>query len=283
MSCLLSRYAVVAALFQIVLSPLANAAETDVRMVVRQTTPEGVEYGLWGDRQTTPAATLFVLATTIEATLGNPYYRQCGNELEDLGYLLVSIDLPCHGSQSVAGEPAGLDGWSHRAGMDVDFVADSNARLSHVLDELIATGVTDADRVAVGGTSRGGFLALHFAAHDPRVKCAAAFAPVTDLTALTEFESLQEQPFVAQLGLLNQVDKLAGRPVWIVIGDRDARVGTQHAIDLARHLSAVAQERATVSHVELLVMSEPRGHSTPPGSSKHAADWIRRQLSAVSP
>ena len=32
------------------------------------------------------------------------------------------------------------------------------------------------------------------------------------------------------------------------------------------------------TYVELHVMSEPRGHTTPQGSSKLAADWIHRHL-----
>jgi len=84
---------------------------------------------------------------------------------------------------------------------------------------------------------------------------------------------------VAQLSLSRQAESLAGRPVWIVIGDRDDRVGTQHAIDLATRLSATAREREIASHVELHILSEPRGHTTPPGSSKMAADWIHRHLS----
>ncbi len=257
----------------------AIAAETNESLVVRQKTPDGVEFGMWGHPPTNPAPTLFMLASTIESTLGAPYFRQCGNELAELGYLIVSIDLPCHGDQSVEGEPPGLSGWSHRVEENQDFVAKFNNRISSVLDHLIAAGLTDSDRVAVGGTSRGGFLAVHFAAHDPRVKSVAAFAPVTELAALREFSRNQEHPLVAQLSLSRQAERLAGRPVWIVIGDRDDRVGTQHVIDLATRLSAVAREREIASNVELHILSEPRGHTTPQGSSKLAADWIHRHLS----
>jgi dienelactone hydrolase len=264
----------------LLLNNSTDAADPVYSSVVRQKTPGGVEYGMWGNPTTRPAPTLFMLAGTVESTLEKPYFRQCGNELADLGYLVVSLDLPCHGDQSIEGEPAGLSGWSHQVGQNVDFVAASNARLSEVLDHLIATGLTDPNRVAAGGTSRGGFLAIHFAAHDRRVKCAAGFAPVTDLAALSEFRSRTEHPLVAKLNLTNQTEQLAGRPVWIVIGDRDERVGTQHAIELASRLSAVAKERNIASNVELHVMSEPRGHTTPQGSSSIAADWVHRHLSS---
>ena len=112
---------------------------------------------------------------------------------------------------------------------------------------------------------------MHFAAHDARVRAAAGFAPVTDLAALSEFCEKQEHPLVRKLSLKNQAEKLAGRPVWIIIGDVDERVGTHHALDVASRLSALAREKKVASNVELHVISEPRGHTTPKGASRIAA------------
>ena len=245
---------------------------------VRRSTPGGVEFGIWNRSGDRPAPILFVLAGTIESTLGEAYYRQCGNQLAEHGWVCVSIDLPCHGAQATGGEPPGLSGWSHLAGKKRDFVAESNVRLTHVLDHLIKAGIADPKRIAVCGTSRGGFLAIHFAAHDRRVKCAASFAPVTDLAALSEFRAISDSPFVAALSLQTRSEQLAGRPVWIVIGDQDQRVGTDLAITFARKLTAVSQQKKLDSRVELHVLPEPRGHATPRGSPKRAADWILSQV-----
>lgn len=270
-------HCVAAVLFLVMTPGFTAAADKADLPVVRQKTPDGVEFGTWGNPPTRPAPTIFMLASTISDTLGDPYFRQCGNELAALGYLVVSIDLPCHGSQSIDGEPAGISGWAHRTGKNEDFVAECNARLSNVLDHLIKTGVTDPDRVAAGGTSRGGFLAIHFAAYDRRVKAAVAFAPVTELSALREFQG-QQHPLVARLSLISQAQQLAGRPVWIIIGDVDERVGTEHAIALSRRLSSLAKQRKVASNAELHVMSEPRGHTTPKGASKLAAAWVHSHL-----
>eukprot|EP00913_Durusdinium_trenchii_P028501 g26729.t1 len=241
-------------------------------------TPDGVEYGLWGKPTEKPAPTLVVLAGTIEGTLGGRTYRQCGNQLAKQGYLLVSIDIPCHGKQSIPGQPNGLTGWSHRVGKNENIVDENNARLSKVLDHLIRTGVTDPKRIAACGTSRGGFLAIHFAAADKRVKCAAGFAPVTDLAALSEFRTRAGHPLVKKLSLANQAEKLAGRPVWVIIGDRDDRVGTDKAYEFASRVSAAARKKNVPSNVALHILSEPRGHTTPPGGPEMAAKWIDRQL-----
>lgn len=258
---------------------LSLGAWADESPITLGKTPDGIEYGLWGhDDATSPSPTLFVLSGTIDGTLSSPYFRQSGNELEKKGYRCVSIDIPCHGALTGAGKPSGLGGWRLLVTRDEDFVAQNNQRLSAVLDHLIATGVTDPDRVAICGTSRGGFLAIHFAAHDPRVKCAAAFAPVTDLAALSEFRGAGEHPMTERLSLENQADKLAGRPIWIVIGDQDERVGTQKAVDLANRITEASKQKKLTNHLQLLVKPEPRGHTTPKGSSTLAAEWIDRQI-----
>ena len=182
-------------------------------------TPEGIELGIWSNtNREQPAPTLIVLATTIQKTLDLPYYRHCGNQLADSGYICVSINLPCHGDQLVEGEPEGLSGWSYRTGQDSDFVSEFNLRMSKVLDHLIGKGIADPKKIAACGTSRGGFLALHFAIHDPRVKCVACFAPVTDLSILREFNKSRECRLVKKLNLIDRAKDLAGKKVWIVIG-----------------------------------------------------------------
>ena len=121
--------------------------------------------------------------------------------------------------------------------------------------------------MAACGTSRGGFAALHFAAADPRVKCVAAFAPVTDLGALTEFRGAEQNPLVARLALEHRADDLAGRAIWLIIGDRDDRVGTDNVIRFARSVTAASLKNGETAHVTLHVVPEPKGHTTPAGAA----------------
>ena len=244
-------------------------------------TPGGVEYGVWGSVGEKPAPVLFVLAGTINSTLGSAYFRQCGNQLaSEHGFLLVSIDIPCHGSQGGDRKPNGLSGWADRAARGEDFVAENNARMSDVIDHLIETGVADPQMVAACGTSRGGFLALHFAAHDKRVQCAAAFAPVTDPRALGEFGGLEDDDFARSLDLESRADRLAGRPLWVVIGDQDARVSTSRVIAFAQAVTRESVEQGVDSRIDLHVLAEPRGHTTPRGSAERAAQWMIEQMNS---
>jgi dienelactone hydrolase len=259
-------------------APSFAAEKSAQPMAEVMTTKAGVRYGIWPARPSAPAPTLFVLASTIEGTLNDTYYRQSANKLSTLGYLCVSIDLPCHGQEVREGEPPQIQGWCYRCEHGEDIMADVTKRLSAVLDELISTGMTDPQRIAVCGTSRGGFTSLHFAAADPRVKAVVALAPPADLNALREFQKSEKREMAERLALKNLADKLIGRPIWLIIGDRDERVGTDLLISFARTTTAAALAKKAPSWIELRVVPEPGGHRIPPGTADLAADWIHQTL-----
>ena len=123
-------------------------------------------------------------------------------------------------------------------------------------------------------------MALHFGAAEPRVKAIVAFAPVTHLPALTEFKGTESREDVLRLTLLNAAPRLAGRSVWLTIGQNDARVGTDHCISLARKLGTAqpltpnAQRPTTeIPDVELRLMPT-KGHTTYPQAHPDAAAWL---------
>jgi dienelactone hydrolase len=243
-----------------------------------ETTANGVRFGVWNDAGEPESPALFVFASTIEGTLGEPYYRQCGNVLAKAGYVCVSLDLPGHGSAKREDEREGMAGWRDRTDAGEDFVEPFCREASAVLDHLIAKKTVDSARVAACGTSRGGFMALHWAAREARVQCAAAFAPVTHLGKLREFQGAEEDALVQSLSLRRAAEVLAGRAVWLVIGDQDERVGTDAAIEFSRAVSAASVRHKRPSRIELLVLPEPRGHTTPVGASERAAAWMLSQM-----
>jgi dienelactone hydrolase len=242
-------------------------------------TPDGIRYGTWSLKPAHSAPTLLVLANSLEGTLGDPYFRQGGNWLAKEGYLCVSLDLPCHGAERRADELEGLDGWRQRFDAGENFIGRFIKRAKLVLDHLIAERIADPERIAVTGTSRGGFSAAHLMAVDPRIRCAALIGPVTDLEALIEFREPQKPAALQALSLAALAPQLAGRPIWIVIGDQDERVGTDRSIAFARQLTATACSQHKSPQAELHVLPEPRGHTTPAGAAEASAVWISRQLS----
>ena len=203
-------------------------------------TDNGTRFGLFGERTKTPAPTFFVFATSVDDMARHAVYSETGRELARHGWLYVTLDPPCHGHDAKKGEPATLSGWAHRVKNGADLMKPFVKRCRDVLDWLIAEKYTDPDRIAAGGTSRGGFCALHFSAAEPRVKAIVCVSPVTNPLVLREFAGLQADQ-TAGIDARSLADKLAGRPIWISIGNHDERVGTDDCIATCRRFAAASR------------------------------------------
>jgi dienelactone hydrolase len=260
----------------------AIGAEEKVKPALLKT-PAGIEFGLLGAKPTAPAPTVFIFAADIDRTLTDPAFNSAGMLLGKRGFLCVALDAPCHGKDARENHASELSGWRERIEQGNDLVGAFSTRCSQVLDYLIAEGYTDATRVAAVGTSRGGFLAIHFAAAEPRVRCVVGFAPVTNLMALSEFAGTTSAPVVQKLSLTNVADKLVGRPIWVSIGNDDQRVGTDDAIAFTRAIVRASRgnrgpdEVQPPVPVELHVMPS-RGHAIHPDAHAEAAAWIARVI-----
>jgi len=178
---------------------VASAGSADVQVL--QTT-DGIRFGIVGSKPANPGPTLFLFANSLEETLQNSNYNEIGRRLAAHGFLQVSMDLPSHGADQPPERKEFPQALAQPAGTRRRLSDSVLARASSVLRYLIDHGYTDPQRVAVCGTSRGGFIALHFAAVEPRVRAVAAFAPVTDLTALTEFAGMESHARTRALALV---------------------------------------------------------------------------------
>jgi dienelactone hydrolase len=254
----------------------------EAREIQVRRTSENIRYGLIGElnNQTSPAPTLLIFAHGIEEMQRQPIYTEVASILAKRGWISVVIEPPCHGEDARPGEPAQLDGWRYRLENDVAFLSDFHKTASGILDMLIKDRVTDADRVAVCGTSRGGFLAYHFAAAEPRMKATAGISPVTNLMALREFTTTSRRENVDKLNVARLASKLAGRPVWLSIGNNDTRVSTDDAIAFTRevvHATARPDMPNAIIPVELIVAPTP-GHSKVDRAHELLAEWLIERL-----
>ena len=261
----------------------ASQAAEDLRhpaLRVMQT-PAGTHFGLFGEKPPRPAPTIFILANSIDHAGADPtrLHTTAGRELAKDGWIYVVLDPALEGYSRIADEPSGIAGWAHRVKTGQDFLGRQLKDCIDVLNHLIAEGYTDPERIAVSGTSRGGFFALHLAAAEPRVRAVTAVSPVTNPLALSEFAGVTEEQ-VKSIQLDRVLDRLAGKAVWLSIGNDDRRVSTDDCIELSRKLVSATQKRRpdlNVVPVELIV-GPSLGHGAIDNVYLLEAEFLRKQF-----
>ena len=268
-----------------VMASVSLGAETEAPMRILRTSGN-VRFGVIGGQVGAPAPTLLLVAMSLEELQREPVaYTEVARLLAAKGFVSVVIEPPCLGDDRRPNEPEGMAGWRRRLEDGEDVVQAFNSKAGAVLDHVVTKRLADPDRVMVLGISRGGFLAFHFAAGEPRVKAIAAISPVADLLALREFEGSSPKIPAKQLTLTHLAPKLIGRPVWVSIGNHDLRVDTDRTIAFTRDLvhATARQDKAPIPHipVELIVGPSP-GHRRIEQAHELAAVWLVKQLSAAA-
>ena len=241
-------------------------------------TPGGIRFGIVSAPGAAPAPTVVIFANTLERSLEDPDFNRLGVLLRrQRGAVLVALDMPAHGADHRPGEAKTLAGWRQRLAAGEDIVADLMPKVSSVLDFLVARGIVDPARIGVCGSSRGGFMALHYAAFDSRVKWAVVFAPVTNLLTLDEFHGMAGDARTRSLALVEIAPRLTRNPIWMSIGNNDDRVGTDFAIGLSRRIVEAALAQGKSPDLELHVYAT-QGHRNTPGEQDTAAAWAITQM-----
>lgn len=259
---------------------IAPAQGYDESQYREHRTAAGTRFVVIGDKPDQPKPVLLHFAGSAETTFANADFMRIARLLEaqDQEFLSVSIDLPHHGTEEYAkGNTGSLSGWAKRVAAGEDFVAEFVPKVSDVIDTLIDEGYAIADQITVSGTSRGGYMALHSAAVEPRLTRVICFAPVTDPRKLREYDGLGDNALAEAMDTVNLAGPLSERDVFICIGNGDERVGTDAAITTARAIAAAASDRERVGRVWLHVMPS-EGHRPPAASHAMAADWLLERL-----
>jgi len=241
--------------------------------VIAMQTTQGVDFAVLSPQEKLAAPTLLLLAMEGEATLRTEPYNRVGRLLYKHGWNVVSLDLPCHGADCRSGEPRELAGWAARIQAGEDIISSFQARVNAVVAHLVAAGTSDPARIAVAGTSRGGFMAFQAAMGNRHIGAVAAFAPVTDLRALSEFAGQREHALAKRLALIESADQLAGCSVWFIIGSADERVDTRKAVAFAAALKADGA-KAGSSGETTFKLAETPGHRSLPEWHEEAAAWL---------
>lgn len=248
--------------------------------------PRWIMWGHLSPKGSSPAPTLIHFGADILNLLAREDFNKVGFILQRYGYQSVALDSLCYGFDLKPGEKEGFPGWRERIEKGELLMDDFASKTSHLLDHLIKEGYTDPNRVIACGSCRGGFLALHWAAREPRVKCVLAFTPLTDPRFVTEFAEVKNHPALSALAIHNYVDKLANRAVWSCLGNQDDRVSTENCLGFMRKLmdAAIAHKQSQPgadknkpANVEFH-LSSVVGHSTYALAHEEAASWVLAQM-----
>lgn len=119
------------------------------------------------------------------------------------------------------------------------------------------------EKMTVGGLSRGGLIALHVAAKEERIKQVLAFAPVTKLSKIKEFKSLNITSYDAP--------KLVNKRIRIYISNKDTRVGTRNCFDFVENVVSSSPKTELFIYPAIGHL----GHGTPPEIFQAGANWIK--------
>lgn len=186
-------------------------------------------------RPSAESALLLNFSGTRQRSLREHPYDLATKVFTGAGHAVLSFDMPNHGDRiDPYGE--GLSGMcaALMAGKDpfVRFIADGIG----ALNACLGRGIGVSGKIFAYGISRGGYCALRLAAADARIQGVAGLSPVTDWRALKEFAEVRHLPEVEALRLDHQALHLAHRPVFLAIGNRDGRVGTDCCMRFALRL-----------------------------------------------
>jgi alpha-beta hydrolase superfamily lysophospholipase len=220
-------------------------------------------------------AVLLSFSTTRQTTLQTHPYAITAEAFTAAGHYVVSFDLPNHGD-GINAYGEGLVGlWTAQAaGADPfgRFIEQGRA----VIDACLQRGWGSPDRIFVCGVSRGGYCALRLMAADTRIKGGAALAPLVDWRSLSEFAAVWERPELAGLSLEHWVDQLAGRAIYIAVGNHDHRVGTERCLQFALRLfEAEASHQPGRSGIEVYINHSP-GHTLDDEWAVRGAEFLLR-------
>jgi esterase FrsA len=194
------------------------------------------------------------------------------------GHRAASFDLPGHGDRVDPRFGKSIASFKNALVAGTDVFANVAEDGRAVIGEYIQRGLAKPGRIAVAGTSRGGYMALRVLAGDERVAAGAGFAPVTDWRMLTEFAAARERADVAELRLAQFAGRMAGRGVYLAIGKTDDRVGTAACRELHRALVAANETTGRGASLVEFNLTDDAGHSMGAEGYERGAAFLLKQL-----
>lgn len=231
-----------------------------------------------------PLPAFFYFSLSGEESLGLEPYNSPAVLSEEPSLRVFSMTIPGHGEGF--DKHHAIQYWSDEMEKGNYLLENFFKETSFSLHWLIEKGMVDPHHIAVGGLSRGGFIATHLAALDTRIKIILGFAPLARLEETKEFASEKHSTHAKMraesLSLNHLVDKLTHvHHLRFYIGNRDERVGTDACYHFIRKLADKAHDvRARHMHIELNITPSigHKGHGTAPHTFEEGVKWMKERL-----
>lgn len=191
----------------------------------------------------------------------------------------ISVDLPFHGEGY--DNHTAMNLWALSIAAEDDFFERFLNGIADLLNNLKDNEIIDPAHFSIAGLSRGGFIASHIAAKIPWIKNLLAFAPLTLLNHLAEFENLAEHHLVKKWSLLRHTEELAHKRIRYYIGNLDTRVDTDSCYTLLR---AIVRKGKLLGlrtcNVEMVMTPSVghKGHGTLPHIFEEGIVWLKNYL-----
>ncbi len=226
-----------------------------------------------------PLPAFFYFALSGSESLNLDPYNQPIQFLQGSNIRTFSFSLPGH----LPGDDhrRGMQRWAEGLQQSPDYFEEYLQQATENIDYLIATKWIDPSHIAVGGLSRGGFLATRLAARHVNIKLILGFAPLTNLQTLHEFSQLH----VEHLSLEQDIPQLRHKTLRYYIGNRDTRVDTNRCFSFIHQLTnAIFDTGIRSPPIEMILFPSigHKGHGTPPLIFEEGATWIKNQLTKHS-
>lgn len=229
-----------------------------------------------------PAFIYFAL--TAEESLNTHPYNTPVALLEGEQMRLFSVTLPSHEKGSY--ESTAIKKWSEEIAQGNYILEEFIDNVALAIEWLIISDIVDEKHLALGGLSRGGFIATHLAGKVKQARYLLCFAPLTNLNDIEEFKAheadLRFQSRMEKLNLNSVLEHLTHLHfLRFYIGNNDTRVGTDNCYHLIRKITEKGfEKKARHFNVELNITQSigHKGHGTSPSTFQEGTFWLKQHL-----
>ena len=226
-----------------------------------------------------PLPAFFYFSLSKEESLTLDPFNQPVQFLAEHPIRIFSLTIPGHGPGL---DPTkALSIWAEKISQGEDILTPFFDEIVFAVESLIEKQIVIPEKSALGGLSRGAFIAAHAAAKLPQIPFLLGYAPLTQLEITKEFQLMQDNPIVKSLDVMHLTEKLTHRNIRFYIGNRDVRVGTENCFKFIHKLVETDfQHKIRSPQVELIINPSIgyKGHGTSPEVFRDGVHWIIKKL-----